>query len=253
MMSRPSAFTQRVYGVSFSVANFFARSSEARASLAMRYAPSRSSLNRAGPASIRPADALPRRLRRPVRRDGDTFLRLHAHIDRVAGRRPQRRMRPRLQHNIAHPDVEIQILAEEILGVDGGADDVLAGCALRLLLGELDVLGADRDDHGAVLGDPFGRLRLDLAHRRAHQAVTAPLERSHGTADEIGSADEISDELAVRRLVDLPRRADLLDETVVHDRDLVRERERLALVVGDIDGGEVELALQPLELGAHRV
>src|SRR5262249_15773890 len=125
----------------FSVANFFARSSEARASLAMRYAPSRSSLNRGGAASIRPAGALPLHRRRSVRRDGDAFLRLHANVDRVTGRRPQRRMRPRLQHNIAHLDVEIQILAEEILGVDGGADDVLTGCALRLLLGQLDILG----------------------------------------------------------------------------------------------------------------
>src|SRR5262245_38990121 len=40
MMSSPSAFTQRAYGVSFSVANFFARSSEARASLAMGDSPS---------------------------------------------------------------------------------------------------------------------------------------------------------------------------------------------------------------------
>src|SRR5215813_10808600 len=203
MMSRPSAFTQRVYGVSFSVANFFARSSEARASLAMRYAPSRSSLNRAGSASIRPAGALSLRLRRPVRRDGDAFLRLHANVDRVAGRRPQRRMRPRLQHNIAHLDVEIQILAKEILGMNGGADDVLAGCALRLLLGEFNVLGTDRDDHRAVLGNAFGGLRLDLAHRRAHQAVSAALERGHGAADEIGSADETGDEPAVRRLINM--------------------------------------------------
>ena len=56
-----------------------------------------------------------------------------------------------------------------------------------------------------------------------------------------------------RLLVDLARRADLDDPALVHHRDLVRQRQRLALVVGDVDGGEVELALQPLELGAHAV
>src|SRR5256885_12890317 len=33
--------------------------------------------------------------------------------------------------------------------------------------------------------------------------------------------------------------------------DLVRERERLGLVVGDVNGRKTEVALQPLELGAH--
>src|SRR5215813_10306491 len=183
MISRPSAFTQRVYGVSFSVANFFARSSEARASLAMRYAPSRSSLNRGGAASIRPAGALPLHRRRSVRRDGDAFLRLHANVDRVTGRRPQRRMRPRLQHNIAHLDVEIQILAEEILGVHGGADDVVAVGGGRLLLGELDVLRADRDDDGLVLRHALRGMGLDLAERRGDDTeAAAALDRRDGAA-----------------------------------------------------------------------
>jgi hypothetical protein len=37
MMSSPSAATQRVYGDSFSVANFFARSSDTNAFFAMPY------------------------------------------------------------------------------------------------------------------------------------------------------------------------------------------------------------------------
>ena len=59
--------------------------------------------------------------------------------------------------------------------------------------------------------------------------------------------------LSRRLLVDLARRADLDHAALVHHRDLVRERQRLALVVGDVDGGEIEFALQPLELGAHAV
>src|SRR5262249_32100333 len=49
------------------------------------------------------------------------------------------------------------------------------------------------------------------------------------------------------------RRPDLDDATFIHHRDLVGERKRLALVVGDVDGREIEVALQPLELRAHAV
>ena len=56
-----------------------------------------------------------------------------------------------------------------------------------------------------------------------------------------------------RPLVDLARRADLHDAALVHHRDLVRQRQRLALVVGDVDRREAELALQALELEAHAV
>src|SRR4030095_1297651 len=119
MMSSPSAFTQRVYGVSFSVANFFARSSEARASLAMHYSFSFFFRALSSPALVRPDCRRSRIFGRHVGRDSDALVRLHTHVDRVAGRRPQRRMRPRLQHNIAHLDVEIHVFAQEILGAHG--------------------------------------------------------------------------------------------------------------------------------------
>src|SRR5262249_10540407 len=114
MMSRPSAFTQRVYGVSFSVANFFARSSEARASLAMQSLLWLLLQVFVGQKLVRPDRCtLVGVFWRHVGRDGDALVRLHAHVNRIAGRRPQRWMRTRLQHNIAHLDVEIQVFAEE--------------------------------------------------------------------------------------------------------------------------------------------
>ena len=59
--------------------------------------------------------------------------------------------------------------------------------------------------------------------------------------------------LSLRLLVNLPRRADLDHAALVHDRDLVRKRKRLGLIMRNVDGGELELALQPLELEAHAV
>ena len=52
-------------------------------------------------------------------------------------------------------------------------------------------------------------------------------------------------------LVDLLGRAELLDDAVVHDRDAVRHRERLLLVVRHVDERDPDLALDALELDLH--
>ncbi len=59
------------------------------------------------------------------------------------------------------------------------------------------------------------------------------------------------DELAARVLVDLLWRPALGDAPIVHDRDPVRHRQRLLLVVGDVDEGDPDLALDLLELDLH--
>ena len=52
-------------------------------------------------------------------------------------------------------------------------------------------------------------------------------------------------------MVDLLRRIELLDDAAVHHRDAVGERQRLDLVVGDVDHGRAELLVQLLELDAQ--
>ena len=57
-------------------------------------------------------------------------------------------------------------------------------------------------------------------------------------------------EATKRRLgvvVDLEGRADLLDPPVVHDHDAVGKRKRFFLVVGHVDGGDAQLALDARE------
>src|SRR3954465_15353983 len=157
MISRPSSLIQRVYGVSFSLANFFARSSETRASFAI--AVLLAFLKRFGPALVRPDRAL----RRRVGRDGDAFFRLHTHENGIAGGRAQRGMRPRLQHNITHLDLKIQILAEEILGVNGATNNVVADCRRRLGLDQLHVFGPHRDHDSLVLLHAFRGVHSDFA------------------------------------------------------------------------------------------
>ena len=54
--------------------------------------------------------------------------------------------------------------------------------------------------------------------------------------------------VVVGPVVDLLGIADLLDPAAVHDRDPVGHRQRLLLVVGDVDEGDPDLALDPLQL-----
>ena len=65
-------------------------------------------------------------------------------------------------------------------------------------------------------------------------------------------ADEGGDEGVRRAVVEVERRADLLDVAVAHDHDAIGHRHRLDLVVGDIDGRGPEPLVQGADLGPHR-
>jgi hypothetical protein len=65
---------------------------------------------------------------------------------------------------------------------------------------------------------------------------------------EIGRADKVRDERALRRPIDLGRRADLLDHALVHHDDAVGHRQRLFLVVRDHDGRDLEALVEPPDL-----
>src|SRR5262245_18450386 len=123
-------------------------------------------------------------------------------------------MRARLDRAAPDHDLEIDELAQENFLVDPGRIDVTA---LLARLRELDVLGADLEH------DFFARLEridpacLQLADLRADAVEPArPIALYDIALDEVGRADEIGNELVARPLVDLARRADLLDAPAVH-------------------------------------
>ena len=60
-----------------------------------------------------------------------------------------------------------------------------------------------------------------------------------------------ADELVGRVLVDLRGRADLLDAALVEHGQAVAHRQRLLLVVRDVDERDADLVLDALELGLH--
>ena len=81
-----------------------------------------------------------------------------------------------------------------------------------------------------------------------------PLEAaSRFPVEQIGRADKAGDEGVGRAEVDILRGADLADAALVDDSDGIGQRQRLRLIVRDIDRRNADLALQALELAAHFV
>ncbi len=104
----------------------------------------------------------------------------------------------------------------------------------------------------------FGERFADLRHRDRRLAEPDRPRSGHeaaAKAEEVHRrrADEVGDEQRRRPVVDLARRAELLDHALVHHGDPVGHRHRLELVVGDVDRGGAEAVVQVAQLAAHEV
>ena len=110
---------------------------------------------------------------------------------------------------------------------------------------EFHALGTHADRAAARRGR---RAQAERPSQHLQPAVVAD-DAGHGV--DLGTADEFRDADVPRVFVDLGRRADLDDVPLDHDGDAARHRHRLGLVVGDVDEGGLQLAMQLGEFGAH--
>ena len=69
--------------------------------------------------------------------------------------------------------------------------------------------------------------------------------------EEVAHPDEIGDEMVLRMLVQLERRAHLLEDAEIHDADAVAHRQRLLLAVRHEDERLLQLMLEPPEFDLH--
>ena len=77
------------------------------------------------------------------------------------------------------------------------------------------------------------------------------MRADEGVAEPVDRADEAHHELVGRLLVQLARRADLLDAPLVQDDDLAGDLHRLLLVVRDDDRRHVHLVVESPQPGAQ--
>src|SRR5262249_32666905 len=106
-----------------------------------------------------------------------------------------------------------------------------------------DLLDAAALDMAAV-----GRL---LAVGQQVDLLRADREMTPVALEQVGHADEAGHEVAGGLLVDLDRRAPLLDAAPVEHGQAVAHGQRLFLVVGDVDEADPDLTLDALELELH--
>ncbi len=95
-------------------------------------------------------------------------------------------------------------------------------------------------------------LALDARHRQVDPGpAQAPIASHDAREAHRRAPDEAGHEHVRGALVELARRADLLEPAAVHHRDAIAHCHRLDLVVRDVDGGGADLLLQALDLAAR--
>src|SRR2546427_1998495 len=177
--------------------------------------------------------------------------------DAVVGRESQRDRLPALEENAGavrhvHPQrsaVDGHLEPHEGPEERGDLEHAVKSVApvVRRALGDdAELLGAERQD------DPVA---VSAAVESDPQALAFPVHdarpgRDDRTAEEVRNTDEVGDEVGAGSRVDLDRAPDLLDPAVPHHRDAVGDRERLLLVVGDVDRRDPEVLLDLADLAA---
>ena len=110
---------------------------------------------------------------------------------------------------------------------------------------DVHVLGADDDVDRLV----FGEAAVD-----ADEILPAEIDEEvffHHAVDDVAFADEVRDERVRRLIVDVRRRADLLDASLAHDHDRVGHAQRLFLIVRDEDERDPRVFLDFFKLLLH--
>ena len=136
----------------------------------------------------------------------------------------------------------------------GGERDEPRGILAAARLG--DVLRAQPEQHLVADAPAVARLAR-RRHREGEpvgQAHGQPAAVLHDTARQQihrRRADEGGDKPGLWRMVDLMRRADLVDAPGVHDDDAIGQGHRFDLVVGDVNRGRRHLLMDLFDLGAH--
>ena len=87
-----------------------------------------------------------------------------------------------------------------------------------------------------------------LQARAGKRDVTIVARRA---LDHVACANEARDEFRLRPVVDVFRRAELLDFPRIHHRDQVGRGHRLGLVVRDVDRRVTVFVVQPANFKAH--
>ena len=110
---------------------------------------------------------------------------------------------------------------------------------------DVDILWANDHLH-LLIGGKAGVQAGEIIPAEAAKVIL-----QHHAGRDVGFADEVRDKGIGRLVVDIHRRADLLNFAAAHDHDGIAHGQRFLLVMGHIDKRDAALLLHTLELGLH--
>src|SRR6185369_3941858 len=178
---------------------------------------------------------------RALRVDAERYLFVDAEVGKTPGLR-QRYPDLRAGGLLADQHRRIRAVKQQTLDTPGKS---LSG---RRQLGgvarEIDDLGPHERLDGVACGDRPARPRANCQAVRGEELHDPSVAAHRATGKTVVGPDESRHEGRARLIVELLRRADLLETSRVHHGDAVRENERLRLVVRDVNKRRAEVGLQ---------
>ena len=188
-----------------------------------------------------------------------------AKLDAVRAEQVARRRRHRDGDLVTHADPpRITVADDQVLAGLAEVDEGVAAQHLHheSLAGEgtgiagfaqAKMFRSDADGHFRSDLDPASEANVDARAERQSNPGLVAVDGRNASLEEIHRrrADEAGDEPVGRILVELERRADLLDAAGIHDHDAVGQGHGLDLIVGDVDHRRGKLALEAGDLDTH--
>src|SRR6266850_1055765 len=120
----------------------------------------------------------------------------------------------------------------------------------RAVADQLKTLGA-QEHVGRRAREVLAGVGIRLDRPEAIELDAPRRGRVDATGEEVAVADELAHESGSRVVIHLERRRRLLERAVTEDRDAVRHRHRLGLVVRHVHHRDADLAVDALELDLH--
>ena len=114
------------------------------------------------------------------------------------------------------------------------------------------MLGAHAEHQVALAGVLVDFRHRDIDAVQPHLRIAATDPAAKRQQVHRRRTDEVRNEHRRRPVVDLARRAELLDHALVHDGDRVGHGHGFELVVRHVDGGGAETVVQRAQLAAHQ-
>ena len=149
----------------------------------------------------------------------------------------------RLDHPLEAVDVDDDLIMHTL---ERDACDLAVDVRGRRARGhDIDILRTDHNVDRRHFAEAAVE-RLEALSRHLDQVVV-----DHQAVENVALADEVRNEGVLRLVVNIDRRADLLDLALVHDDDRIAHGERLLLVVRDKDERDADRLLNLLQLTLH--